>query len=106
MSDEMGVPAPKLAEHYRAIPGVDLVRFFQAVAPDDICPVCKGQEWAFGDPGRQIAAIGLTEDVVPIVQRMAMEAVWVRCKVCGFLRLHERGHIEDWLAKHSDDVAS
>lgn len=104
---EHSPPAPTLAEYDRAIPEADLVRFFEAMSPhEDRCPVCGQTKWAYGTHGKQIAAVGLTEDRVPILPRMAMEAVWVRCRHCGYLRFHERATIEAWVAAHPKVGAS
>jgi len=79
-----------------------LIRFLKAMGQsEDRCPVCGNTHWAYGTSGKQVAAVVLTGDQVPIQLQSAMEAIWLRCRKCGYFRFHELKTIVDWLASNN-----
>lgn len=88
----------------------DVSAFFADKGATDVCPFCGKVEWFYNE-NMELSLPAVASDIMrpgegvhsPITGEMAMHGVLtsviIMCLTCGFIRLHGRRLIEDWVGK-------
>lgn len=88
----------------------DVSAFFAHKGATEVCPFCGQVEWFYNE-NMELSLPAVASDILrqaepsgsPVTGEMAMHGVLtsviIMCRTCGFIRLHSRRLIEDWVGK-------